>query len=187
MILRRISAQFRRALLVSTLLLVTTNVNAQESLSYDLRASTTFSFTGYGSALAFGLQHKAFQWYAGPRVVWSDAYLPLESPWGVSAGMRWFPNYPLQQRFPSFVVVDFQSARYPGACASGDCLDNTVRELSIGYGLDVPIAGKWGAYSSIHFGTYFERLNGDGSRNPIVTNNYNAMLLAGVRYHLSAP
>lgn len=151
-------------------------------ISWRAETMTSLSFTGLGSNLVLVGKYGKFEAYLGPRLVVSNTYGLSDNPFGVSAGLRFYPNEGTQ-RFQGFFNADYQSAYYKNYCPFGNCGDdyNVTTEYSLGYGFRIPFNERLAGTTSIHYAIYRERYTSVLGEDLFV-NGYSGLIRVGFQY-----
>ena len=127
------------------------------------------SYTAYSNALCFSLQRGDWEVYAGPRLLLNDMYMPSAGPWGVQAGISY---YPVQgERVSAFVNFDYQNTFYQPYNPRGITTRkrNSVHEFNLAYGFRFYVYEGFGVMTKLGFGRYAERFHDLGEA---VARNY---------------
>jgi len=120
-----------------------------------LELGTGLSFTGYNANLAYvgTLGNNVF--YAGPKVVYSDANALFDTPWGGQFGYRRI--LPISDRFNAFISLEYQMVLFEYDDIEANAL-NSIQEVHFSYGLEYFLNEHWSIGNSLGGGGYLERL-----------------------------
>ncbi len=142
---------------------------------------TGLSFTGYQANLAFLMRKGDHSLFAGPKLVYSDAYLLTDGPWGLHLGYRY--RLAQRQRFQTYASLAYQVTWMENFVPNADG-KNSVHEFHFAYGLEYQLGTRWTIGNSLGAGGYLERLR-DPFRDRINTfNGFSAHVRLYLRYQL---
>jgi len=170
-----------KAILLCLSLAILSQVSAQDTKwKPGIELGTGLSFTGYNANLAYTGTFGKNVFFAGPKLVYSDANTFFDASWGLHAGYRRI--FEISSRFSAFAAFEYQMLLFDYNDLSTNTL-NSVQEFHLSYGFQYFINTHWSVGNSIGAGGYIERLIDPFDGRVDVFSGYSAHLRIFFGYH----
>jgi len=161
-------------------LFLTINLHSQDNWKSGIELGTGLSFTGYNANLAYTGTKGNNVFFAGPKVVYSDANALFDTPWGLQAGYRRL--FPISSKFNAFVTLEYQLVLFEYDDLEFNRL-NSIHEVHISYGLEYYLNENWSIGNTIGGGGYIERLIDPFDERIDIISGYSAQVRIYCGYH----
>ena len=146
-----------------------------------LSLTGNLSQTGFSTALTGQARYRQVAFYAGGKIVHTKTYKLGSAPFGIVAGMNYFPNR-YSGRFNGFINADYQLTLQGNAERSAG--GHLVHEYTAGYGFYFMATERLHITSSINFGRYTEVMQSPYTGEKVTYSGYNNLLRLGLNYRL---
>lgn len=155
------------------------NDKSKKAFYWGLRNITSLSYTGYQNSVSFDAKYKSFNFYLGPSLSLSDAYLPWKSSYGFHTGS--FYNLPVNSAF--IAINGFHLQYLKGKFSDQNSHSNHTWEAFFTTGSGY----NWQNFDFIltmGFGAFYERFYDNVIMDYNFQNGYNFLISFHIAYQI---
>lgn len=145
-----------------------------------IELGTGLSFTGYNANLAYTLEYKENIFFAGPKIVYSDANTLFDTHWGLQAGYRRL--FRINAGLVAFASLEYQAVFFKYNILETNVL-NSIQEFHFSYGFQYFLTDHWSIGNSLGAGAYLERLVDPLDQKVSRFSGYSAHVRLFLGYH----
>jgi len=129
----------------------------KEILKTGIELGTGLSYSGIQTNLAFVGFYKGNEFYLGPKITVTNAYLPQNGPWGIQGGYRRILIS--KEKLTSFVNLDYQLAFRKPYNPTQLVVNtwNRIHEFHLHYGFTFKVFNRFYIGNQIGIGAYLEK------------------------------